>query len=60
MRKKQPFATVLPRDAALLLQLAAQTPLVPYTPEPDLWRRAAIDQVILQVKRIYPTFFIKE
>ena len=60
MRKKQIIAKVLPRDAVVLLQTAAQTPLVPYAPEPDLWRRAAIDQVTLQIRRTYPNLFIKE
>lgn len=55
--KPLPPANVLPRDAAKLLRQAAQTPLVPNAPEPDLLRRVAIDKATQQIKRKYPQFF---
>lgn len=55
--KPLPLANVLPSDAAKLLRQAAQTPLVPNAPEPDLLRRVAVDKATQQIKRKYPQFF---
>lgn len=51
--KPLPPANVLPRDAAKLLQQAAQTPI---TLDP-LARVKAIEKAIERVKREYPQFF---
>jgi hypothetical protein len=55
--KNPPPANVLPSDAAKLLRQAAQTPLVPNAPEPDLPRRVAMEKATQQIKRKYPQFF---
>ena len=49
-----PPANVLPRDAAKLLQQAAQTPITRADP---LARVKAIEKAIERVKREYPQFF---
>ena len=56
--KNLPPANALPRDAAKLLQQAAQTPITRADP---LARVKAIEKAIERVKREYPQFFqIKE
>lgn len=56
--KNLPPANVLPRDAAKLLQQAAQTPIPGHDP---LARVKAIEKAIERVKRDHPQFFqIKE
>lgn len=52
--KNLPPANVLPRDAAKLLQQAAQTPIPGHDP---LARVKAIDKATERVKRQYPQFF---
>lgn len=52
--KNPPPANVLPRDAAKLLQQAAQTPITRADP---LARVKAIEKAIERVKREYPQFF---
>ena len=52
--KNLPPANVLPRDAAKLLQQAAQTPITRADP---LARVKAIEKAIERVKREYPQFF---
>ena len=55
-----PPAKVLPLDAVGRLQRAAQTPLIPEAPEPDLWRRREIEKATQIVKYLYPQFFRQE
>lgn len=52
--KPLPPANVLSRDAAKLLQQAAQTPITRADP---LARVKAIEKAIERVKREYPQFF---
>lgn len=52
--KTPPPANVLPRDAATLLQQAAQTPITRNDP---LARVKAIEKAVERVKRDHPQYF---
>ena len=54
MKNLPPANVLLPRDAAKLLQQAAQTPITRADP---LARVKAIEKAIERVKREYPQFF---
>jgi hypothetical protein len=55
--KNPPPANVLPPEAALLLQQAAQTPI---TRDDPLARVKALEKATERVKRQYPQFFQQE
>lgn len=59
MKKPAPPATTLPRDAALLLQRAAQTPLT-RGPAPRMARTIAVEKAMATIRHQYPHLFQKE
>ena len=59
MKPAPPVAAVLPRDAVLLLQKAAQTPLT-RGPSPRMARTIAVEKAMATIRHQYPHLFQKE